>query len=247
VPWEAALLIPSVAQNPGAAPLRDAFAQLAAKQTELAAKRQLYTDQHPAVQEINSSIRTLQTQTIPFLASRLLVQLRERESEYDTRIQSASRELQAIPTRTIEEMRLRRAVVVSEGLYTTLKSRYAEAQLAAASAAPDVSVLDSAIAPLSPTRNTAPSLLLMAILGGLGAAVALAILLDALDPKLRYPEQVSSELGLSIAGAIPAFPKGRVSSRSPEQLSQLIESIRTVRMHIQHSVPAPVTIAISSP
>jgi succinoglycan biosynthesis transport protein ExoP len=247
IPWEAALLIPSVAQSPGASALREAFTRLAAQQTDLAAKRQLYTDQHPAVQEITANITTLQTQTIPLLATRLLVQLKQREGEYDTRIRGASRELQEIPTRTIEEMRLRRAVLVSEGLYTTLKSRYAEAQLAAASASPDVSVLDSAIAPLRPTRNTAPTLLLMAILGGLGAAIALAILLDTVDPRIRYPDQVNSELGLSIAGAIPSFPKGRVSSRSPEQLSQLVESIRTVRMHIQNAVPVPVTIAVSSP
>ena len=246
-PWEAVLLIPSVAANPGAEALRNAFTQLHAKQADLAAKRQVYTDQHPAVQEVSTSIRTLQTQTIPSLVSQLLVQLREREGEYNQRITSASREMQSIPTRTIEEMRLRRAVAVSEGLYTTLKSRSAEAELAAASATPDVTILDSAVAPLRPARNTAPSLLLLAVLGGLGAAITLAMLLDAFDPKIRYPEQVTDELGLSIAGAIPRFPKGGVNSRSPEQMSQLIESIRTVRMHIQNAAGIPVSIAVSSP
>jgi polysaccharide biosynthesis transport protein len=142
---------------------------------------------------------------------------------------------------------LRRAVSVAEGLYTTLKSRSAEAELAEASATPDVTILDSAVAPLHPTRNTAPTLLLMAILGGLGAAIGLAILLDSFDPKIQYPEQVTGELGLSIAGAIPKFPKGGVDSRSPEQLSQLIESIRTVRMHVQHAAGVPVSIAVTSP
>ena len=59
--------------------------------------------------------------------------------------------------RTIEEMRLRRAVIVSEGLYTTLKTRYAEAKLAEASAVPDVRILDPAVAPLKPTKNTTPT------------------------------------------------------------------------------------------
>jgi capsular exopolysaccharide synthesis family protein len=246
-PWEAALLIPSVASNSGSEALRAAFTQLHSRQAELAAKREVYTDQHPAVREIATSIRTLETETIPSLVSQLLVQLKEREGEYGRRITSASREMQSIPTRTIEEMRLRRAVAVSEGLYTALKSRSAEAQLAEASATPDVTVLDSAVAPLRPARNTAPSLLLLAILGGLGAAISLAMLLDSFDPKIRYPEQVTSELGLSIAGAIPLFPKGGVSSRSPEQVSQLIESIRTVRMHIQNTAGIPVSIAVSSP
>jgi polysaccharide biosynthesis transport protein len=247
VPWETALLIPSVAKSSGADALREAFTQLHAKQAELATKREAYTDQHPAVKEVAASVQTLETQTIPRLASQLLVQLKQREGEYDQRITSASRELQAIPTRTIEEMRLRRAVAVSEGLYTTLKSRSAEAQLAEASATPDVTILDSAVAPLRPTRNTAPTVLLLAIFGGLGAAIGLAMLLDTFDPKIQYPEQVTGELGLSIAGAIPKFPKGGVDSRSPEQLSQLIESIRTVRMHIQNASGFPVSIAVTSP
>lgn len=247
VPWEAALLIPSVAQSPGAAALRDAFNQLHAEQADLAAKRQAFTDQHPAVRAVAASIETLQAQTIPGLASELLVQLKEREGEFERRITGASKELQSIPTRTIEEMRLRRAVLVSEGLYTALKSRAAEARLAEASTTPDVTVLDSAVAPLAPTRNRAPTVLLMAILGGLGVAVGLAMLLDALDPKIRYPEQVTGELGLSIAGAIPLFPKGGVNSRSPEQISQLVESIRSVRMHIQNAAGTPVSVAVSSP
>ena len=247
VPWESALLIPSVATSPGADALRNAFNQLHAKQAELAAKRETYTDKHPAVVEVAATVQTLQTQTIPGLASQLLVQLKQREGAYNSRISGASRELQAIPTRTIEEMRLRRAVAVSEGLYTTLKSRSAEAQLAEASAMPDVTILDSAVAPLRPIRNTGPTLLLLAIFGGLGAAIALAMLLDNFDPRIQYAEQVTGELGLSIAGAIPKFPKGGADSRSPDQLSQLIESIRTVRMQIQNASGFPVSIAVTSP
>jgi tyrosine-protein kinase Etk/Wzc len=73
------------------------------------------------------------------------------------------------------------------------------------------------------------------------------MLLDTFDPKIQYPEQVTGELGLSIAGAIPKFPKGGVDTRSPEQLSQLIEPIRTVRMHIQHAAGIPVSVAVTSP
>jgi len=247
VPVEAALLIPTVAQSPGAQALRDAFTQLHMRQLDLAAKRETLTDQHPAVKDVLVSIQTLQTQTIPQLESQLVAQLTQRENQFAGRIASAGQELQAIPSRTIEEMRLRRAVTVSEGLYTALKNRAAGAQLAEASATPDVTVLDSAVAPLEPTRNTAPTILVLAVLIGLGVAIALAMLLDSVDPKIRYPEQVTTELGLSIAGAIPAFPKGGVNSRSPQQISQLVESIRSVRMHIQNASGIPFSVAVSSP
>ncbi|HEY8831145.1 MAG TPA: GNVR domain-containing protein, partial [Gemmatimonadaceae bacterium] len=247
VPWESALLIPSVAQSQSAQQLRDAFTQLHVKQMELAAKREQFTDNHPAVKDLMATVQTIQTRTIPALASQFLVQLQDRENDYSTRIASASREMQAIPSRTIEEMRLRRTVTVTEGLYTALKARAAEAQLAEAGATPDVMVLDSAVAPLRPTRDTAGTLWGLAILAALGAAIGLAILLDAMDPKIRYPEQVGNDLGLSIAGAVPLFPKGGVNAQSPEQISQLVESIRSVRMHIQNAAGTPMSVAITSP
>ena len=247
VPWETALLIPSVASSPGAEALRQTFTQLQTKRAELATKLQTYTEQHPEVRALRATINQLERQTLPSLASQMLTQLRQREGEYDRRINVASSELKAIPSRTIEEMRLRRAVSVSEELYTTLKSRYSEAQLAEASTTPDISVLDSAVAPLYPSRNTAPRLLMISILTGLAVAVALAMLLDALDGRVRYPEQVTDDLGLSIAGAVPRFPKGGANANSPEQMSQLVESIRTIRMHISQAAGVPCSIAVSSP
>jgi capsular exopolysaccharide synthesis family protein len=246
-PYEAALLIPSVAQSPGAEPLRESFKQLYQRQAELAAARQVYTDQFPAVRDLNRAIEILKTQTIPQQGAQLLLQLKGREGEFDKRIASASQDLQQIPARTIEEMRLRRAVMVAEGLYTTLKARYAEAKLAEASALPDVNVLDSAIAPLRPTKNTAPGIMMFAVAAGLGAAVGLALLLDRVDDRLRYPEQATDDLGLVVAGAVPIMPKGGVSPRSAEQVAQLIESFRTVRMSVLHSLGSPVSLAISSP
>src|SRR5688500_8113707 len=62
-PWEAALLIPSVADNPGAKSLRDAFNELHAKQAELASKREAYNEQHPGVGDIAASMREPDTPT----------------------------------------------------------------------------------------------------------------------------------------------------------------------------------------
>jgi capsular exopolysaccharide synthesis family protein len=246
-PMEGVLLIPSVASSPGGEQLRETFRQLYQKQAELNAARQVYTDEYPSVREMVRGVDNLRTQVIPQQAGQLLAQLRTRESEFQGRIAGASQELQTIPTRTIEEMRLRRAVNVAEQLYTTLKSRHAEARLAEASALPDVTVLDTAIAPLKPTKNTAPRIMLAAIGGGLALALALALLLDAFDRRLRYPDQATTDLGLTIAGTVPRIPNGGVNAQSPEQVSQLVESFRTVRMSVLQSLGTPASVAISSP
>lgn len=237
VPYEGLLFIPSVAQSPGAEALREAFRSRYQMRARLAAERQHFTDNHPTIKELQGNIDVLENRTIPELANRLLSQMRDRESDYQRRIQSASRELQSIPPRTIEERRLNRAVVVAEDLYTHLKSRYAEAKLAEASATPDISVLDTAVVPLSPTKNTAKTIMLMAIMAGLGAAAALALLLDRLDARFQYAHQAVADLGLEIAGAVPRIPKNGVTAAKPENVVQFLESFRTLRMHVTNTLP----------
>lgn len=247
VPYESALLIPSVVSTAAGEQLRETFKQLYQKKAELAAARQIYTDQYVGVKEVAKSVATLQDQTIPQILSQMLTQLKVREDELDKRIGGASQDLQQIPTRTIEEMRLRRAVVVAEGLYTTLKNRAAEAKLSEASTTPDVALLDTAVAPFRPTKNTTTRVVLLVLAIGLGAAIGLALLLDMLDGKIRYPEQATHDLGLAIAGTIPRLPKNGVNPQSPEQVSQLLESFRTLRMQVVNATDMPVTLAVSSP
>jgi succinoglycan biosynthesis transport protein ExoP len=246
-PYEGLLLIPSVAQSPGATALRAAFGNLYEMQAKLRVERQSFTDEFASVKQLKANLEELQNQTIPQLANQLLAQLKERELDYQRRIQGASNELEKIPPRTIEELRLKRAVVVAEGLYTNLKNRYAEAKLAEASASPEVSVLDTAIAPLSPTKDTELRVILFSIVGGLGVAIGLALLLDRMDRRFRYAEQAGSELGLVVAGAVPRIPKRGINSSSPEQVLQFVESFRTLRMHVLHSSPGqPIRLAVTS-
>ena len=244
---EAALLIPSVSQSPSAKALRDAFDQLNKARADLAAARQAFTDEYATVKDLRANIDQLQTQTIPRLAQSLLTQLKEREQQYAQRISVESVDLQAIPARTIEEMRLRRQVEVQAQIYGTIKTTFTQAQLSEASTTPDVRILDTAIAPLSPSKNTVPKVMAMALLAGVGGAIALALLLDMMDKRIRYPEQVTNDLGLSIAAAIPKFPRGTVNTRSPEQIAHLVEAFRSLRMHVRHAGATPITVAISSP
>ena len=245
--YDAVLFLPSVNGGAGAAALRDALGKLHTAKGELARARLAYTDGFQGVKDLAANVDLLEKQTIPTLANELLSQLKDREAQFEKRIAGAGQDLQSIPPRYIEEMRLRRQVAVDEGLYTNLKGKFAEAALAEKSTTPDLSVLDSAVAPLSPSKNTKPRLMAMAILGGLGAAIALALLLDMIDRRIRYSEQITNELGLAIAAAIPRFPKGGVSARSPEQVAHLVESFRTLRMHVRHTCEPPITLAISSP
>jgi len=244
----AVLLNPLVAQGGAAAgAIRNGFAELDSLQARRTGLAAYFTPQWPAVAQLDSAIATLRSKTIPQALIQYMGELRDREVDDSTRLAGASDELLKIPSRTIDEMRFTRAVTVAETFNTNLKTRFAEAELAEESATPDVTILQPAVAPLDPSKNTASRLLALAVLGGLGAAIGLAILLDKIDPRFRYPDQATDELGLPIAGTVPRFPKGGVDRNSPEQMFQLVESFRSLRMTVTSATGSPISLAVSSP
>ncbi|MGH7665499.1 MAG: GumC family protein [Gemmatimonadaceae bacterium] len=239
--------IPSV-QTYGAE-LRTALNDYTAKEAALRSMRTVYTDEHPSVREARDVLRALRTEVVLPLMRALVLQLRERENDLTQRLAGTSRELQQIPSRTIEEQRLKRNVAVRENLYTILKNRYEEARLAEASSLADVSILDGAAPPQLPSSNTAPRLILVCTAAGLGLAILLTLLLDRIDPRLRYPEQVTREMGLNILGAIPTLSTRRSASLNIQEASQVVEAFRSIRLSLFHALGGrhPLHFAVSSP
>jgi capsular exopolysaccharide synthesis family protein len=248
---EALAVVGSVQNN---AELTEALKELTAKQADLRALRYRYSDEYPPVQRLVGEIATLQRQTIPTLARALLGELSAREGELGRRIDVDSRSLRQIPPRAIEEGRLRRSVTLAENLYTTLQQRYEESRLAEASTIPDVRILDSAVVPRRPVKNTAPRVILLALFGSFGLAVAGAVLLDRVDPRVRYPDQVSREMGVPILGVVPhirpwARPKRNGGPPPPEDVAEVVEALRGLCLSLAyaHGQATPLLVTITSP
>ena len=237
--------VPSLQQAPA---LEAALAELTTKRAELRALRQRYTDENLQVIRLQKSTDELEKGTIPALAMSLLSELNTRDAELAGLIGSVATELQGIPPRLIEEARLERGVEIAERLYTTLQARYEEARLAAVSTTPDVRTLDEAtVPPWSTNGGEKMKLLLVCLVGSLGLGVGGAVVLDLLDPKVRYPDQVSSGLGLSILGAVP-FVQSAKSGHVPAEAHHAVEAFREVRMNAMYTFgPArSMAFAISS-
>ncbi|HEY0674480.1 MAG TPA: polysaccharide biosynthesis tyrosine autokinase [Longimicrobiales bacterium] len=237
--------LPSTSQSPE---LTAALNDLTTKRSQLRALRQQYTAEHPVVQRLTNEIQTQEQQTIPRLGEALLSQLGTRANILDGWINSASADLQSIPPRMIEEARLRRNVQIAERLHTNLRERYEEARLATATIIPDVRVLDRATPADGPVASTALQFVLVGLFGGLALGLGLAILFDRVDPRLRYPDQVTRQLGLPILGALPHVRNGS-NSAAANATTQAIEALREVRLNLLHSVQRqhPLVLAISSP
>jgi len=207
------------------------------------------TDQHPTLKAERERLARLETQTVPQLIQSSLAELKSRESEMQRRVDGASIEMKKIPARTIQEMQLKRDVDIASSVYADLANRAVAARLAERSALSDVSVLDTAVVPILPTKDTTLNILLIALGASIAAGLGLALLLDRLDKRFRYPEQATMELGLDIVGAIPTYRTPRAAAAKLEQATQLVEAFRTIALSVRNAFEGmgPIQLTISSP
>jgi len=240
LPVDAFAAITSVQHSPE---LSNALKELSDKQAQLRTYRYHYSDAYPLVQRLLGEIAELERRTIPTLAQALVAQLAQRQTDLSRQVDVASRDLREIPARSVEEARLRRAVQLAEESYNTVQGRFLEATLAAeASGVPDVRILDPAVVPQRPVKNTAPRLLFMGLMAGLALGVVGAVVLDRLDPRVRYPEQVSRDLGLPILGALPHL-------RRDQEPAEVVEALRGLCLNLVHAYGAagPILVTVTSP
>lgn len=229
--------------------LRSAIDELSMRQATLRTEQQYLTDANPRVKQLADAVRTLEVETIPRITSDVLNSLKAREPDLASRIDEGSQELRAIPVRTTEEMRLARRVAASENLYNSIKARYGDISIAEAETTPDLAVLDTAVVPTSPSSNDVPRYILLSALASIGLALAIALILDRFDPRFRYPEQATRDLGLLIAGTVPMFKANRRGEFQLAAMSQAVESFRTLRLALLYDFPdgVPIVLGVSSP
>lgn len=219
------------------------------KRSEARQLRLAFSESHPPLRDLVRQIDELENRTIPAQATDLLQGLQVRIGDFDARIAASGREMQQIPARATEERRRERNVEVAQLIYTELQRAYEQARLSELSAAPDIRLLDSAVPPTRPISEQMLMLIAGGLLAGLGLGVALAIILDRLDHRIRYPEQVTQELGLPILGAVPLLRTSKDGRPLVGDEDQLLEAVRTIRMAMlyAHGTAGPFVTTVTSP
>jgi capsular exopolysaccharide synthesis family protein len=78
--------------------------------------------------------------------------------------------------------------------------------------------------------------------------IGLAILIDLLDKRFRYPEQATNELGLFVLGVVPVIDT-RGKRRQADQAAQVVEAFRTIRMNVRYAADPsrPLCFTVTSP
>lgn len=243
--------IPSAKLSPE---LMGYITELMQQEAQLALYRQRYTDSMVDAKgdidmpRLVAHVKELQTVTIPLFANVVIHNLDDMIAQTDSEVHAGGQELEQIPARTIEENSLEREQGVDEGIVNTLTQQYYAARVKEASAPTDVTILDPAVAPLLPNKNSQPRIIAAGTLLGLVLGLGLAFLLDFTDKRVRYADQVSSGLGLTILGVIPEIRRAKGEQATAEEAAQVIESFRTVRLNLAHAISQDgVILTISSP
>jgi tyrosine-protein kinase Etk/Wzc len=185
------------------------------------------------VKETRAAIAQLRDHAIPGMVGTLIEQLRRREADLNQQLQGESTTLQTIPSRMVDEVRLTREVDARRQLFDMLQRREEEARLAELSVEPDLMILDAPNVPEWPVSSKGRQVFLLAVAGGFGAAVVLALMLDRVDKRIRYLQQVPTRLKRRVLAAVPHLERRR--KPNPLNATQLVEAFRSLRLNATYA------------
>jgi tyrosine-protein kinase Etk/Wzc len=144
-------------------------------QFQLSALSQKFTEKHPKIIQLKNQIKDLDAQTKGFTGEDL------------------------------EFNRVAREVEANKKLYSMLKEKLEEARITEAEKTGVVSIVDPAILPTIPVEpNKRMGMLIGAILGAV-MGIALAFLLETIDPSIGTIEDVENVIKLPVLGVVPSI------------------------------------------
>jgi succinoglycan biosynthesis transport protein ExoP len=119
---------------------------------------------------------------------------------------------------SVEYAILTREVDTNRQLYDSVLQRMKEIGMAAELRASNVSIIDKALTPRTPSKPQKQTMLLLSALLGLMGGVSLALVFEYLDNTLKTPEEVERYLRLPNLGVIPDLFSRDVRSYAPRKL-----------------------------
>jgi capsular exopolysaccharide synthesis family protein len=227
--------------------MKGALGDLAKKQADLRMARLQYTDSAAPVRQLQSDLSMLEHQQIPSLARVLARDLGEVAATQQPRADTMLGQLRQAPNIAMEQDRLTREQRAAADQFASVDKEFQTAKLGLVSSLPDVRVLDPAVQPLRPAADYGPLLILLAALASFALAVMIVTVRDKMDPKVRYPEQITGRMQLQILGAVPHVSWRLGANGDGPQ--QVIEALRGLRLRVlhAHSGDGPLMLTVTSP
>jgi len=198
--------------------------ELQQKRMELLAR---YTEEHPAVQGINSQLR-----------------------EINSQIAAMDKHIKTLPNIEQNLLRLRRDVDVNTELYTALLNTQQQLRLASVGRVSNVRLVDPPMRPERPVKPNRPVIVALALLMGLFLGVVIAFLRKSFAAGIDTPEHLEEVAGVPVYATIPHSRRQRELYQQVNAKHQkvpllanvsssdvAVESLRNFRTALQHALP----------
>jgi succinoglycan biosynthesis transport protein ExoP len=187
--------------------------QLSTLRFEMSKLREKFKEAHPEVQKLQGQIDQVQKakaergrQIVGGLEAELS-QLRRQEAETRAAVDTQKAQASRDSRKGAELDALRKESESSKNLYEVLLQKLNETDIAASLRNNNVTVVERAVAPVSPVRPQKIRLAGMALLGGLALGIALVFVRDFFDNTVKDPEEIERYLHLDLLAAVPKFGK----------------------------------------
>jgi succinoglycan biosynthesis transport protein ExoP len=213
---------------------------LRAKQAELAHQQALlnsqYTAKYPNTKSVQADITALDRQikdeinlVVKSLSNQVQIS-RSKEESLQGNLSSLEGQLGQGGEAEVQLQRLQREADGTRSIYDAYVSRFKEISEQQQLQTPDGYLISSATPPDMPTYPKYGSLIALGAVIGIVSGVALALLRDMFDHRLRSIGQVEEATGLPVVSIMPAFPRLRLSrpedSIMDQRGSQYNEALR---------------------
>lgn len=218
-------------------------------------KLSVYQPDYPEMVQLKTQIDEADSQ-IQAIASNIRASIR---SQYEIAA-NQERSLQAqvdvlkgdvldLRDRSVQYNILQRELDTTRTLYEGLLQRYKEVGVTGGVTANNISIVDRATPPDTPSKPNFIMNVALAALMGLGLGLVGAFILEALDETIATPEDAEKKLGVAVLGVVPLLEKGQTTAAALADVrSGFSEAYYSLRTALQFSTAdgAPASLLVSS-
>jgi tyrosine-protein kinase Etk/Wzc len=198
-PYVKLISFPSLLRSQAVSELLRTLNEANAQRSELLQRR---TMEDPDVVNLTQRINDVETQ-LRNTALTYLQGLTEQVASYDQTLARFATELERIPAKEVQLVRLERRTDVLNEVYTVLQNRLQEARILEAVEDATVRVVDPAILPAEPIKPRELLNLLLGLAAGGLLGVGIAFTREYLDDTVHTREDVQLATGVPVLGTIP--------------------------------------------
>jgi capsular exopolysaccharide synthesis family protein len=241
--WRAISSVPLLASrevlaNPAITGL---IAERAKTEAELNRELSTHLEDYPTVRQKRAQLAKLDSE-LQLAASAVRSSIRAEylaaqntERELLAQLQRLKGESLLEQDKTVSYALLKREADTNRTLYDGLLKRYNELNATAGISSSNVSIIDTAERPLSPTSPNLIKNLAIALISGLGLAALTLFLKDQLDDAIRVPEDVEAKLRLPLLGVVPTSIGSSPDEDLADPKSPISEAYNSLRGALLYS------------